>query len=214
MDASPPQNPPRDRTPSGTSAARLGVVEGGRAGARPARRDPLTGCGALLAAAQAGDKRAYAELLARCQDWLRPYLARRLAPDLAEEACQEVLLAVHLKRHTYDPSRPFAPWLASIARYKWIDRVRAIYRAPGQDALTDEAGRTESHEGAVLSAVLTERLMAHLPPRQAEALRLVKIEGLSVEEASLRSGQSASLVKVNVHRAKKAMVRRLERAGE
>ena len=183
------------------------------AGAR-ATNDALAGCDALMAAAQGGDERAYAELLTRCQGWLRGYLARRLSPGLVEEVSQEVLLAIHLKRHTYDPARPFTPWLASIARYKWIDRVRRIYRAPGEDELTEGSARTESHEGAVLSAVVTERLMAQLPPRQAEALRLVKLEELSVEEASLRSGQSAALIKVNVHRAKKAMMRMLERAGE
>lgn len=177
-----------------------------------ARADPLAGCGALMAAAQAGDKRAYTALLSRCQAWLGPYLRRRLAPELAEEVGQEILLALHVKRHTYDPDRPFAPWFASIARYKWIDRLRVAYRAPGQDELTDEAGRTPSHESQVLSRLVAERLLAELPDGQAEAVRLVKIEGLSVAEASAASGQSASLIKVNVHRAKKAMLARLERA--
>lgn len=199
----------------GPGQARFGVVRGGKdARTERARPDALSGCAALMAAAQTGDRRAYTELLTRCQAWLRPYLARRLTPEVAEEVAQEILLAMHVKRHTYDPARPFAPWFASIARYKWIDRVRALYRAPGQDELTEAAGQTPSHEGAVLAGVLTEQLLGQLPPRQAEAVRLVKLEGLSVEEASLRSGQSASLVKVNVHRAKKAMIARLERASE
>ena len=191
-----------------------GRQEADRRAQADARPDPLAGCGALMKAAQAGDKQAYAQLLTRCQDWLRPYLARRIAPELAEEVAQEILLAIHLKRHTYDPGRPFAPWFAGLARYKWIDRLRVIYREPGRDMLTDEAGRTPSHEGTVLSAVLLERLMAHLTDAQAEAIRLVKLEGLSVEEASLRSGQSASLIKVNIHRGRKAMMARLERAHE
>ena len=197
----------------GPGQARFGVVRGGKdARTERARPDALSGCAALMAAAQTGDRRAYTELLTRCQAWLRPYLARRLTPEVAEEVAQEILLAMHVKRHTYDPARPFAPWFASIARYKWIDRLRVAYRAPGQDELTDEAGRTPSHESQVLSRLVAERLLAELPDGQAEAVRLVKIEGLSVAEASAASGQSASLIKVNVHRAKKAMLARLERA--
>ncbi len=37
---------------------------------------------------------------------------------------QEVLLAVHLKRHTYDPAAPFAPWLFAVTRNKVIDALR------------------------------------------------------------------------------------------
>lgn len=178
------------------------------------RPDLLAGCSELMVAAQSGDKRAYAKLLSQCQEWLRVYLHRRIAPDLVEEVSQEILLAVHLKRHTYEPARPFAPWFVGIARYKWIDRLRAIYREPARDELSEDTGQTASHEGAVLSGILLERLMAHLTDAQAEAIRLVKIDGLSVEEASLRSGQSASLIKVNIHRGRKAMMAALERAHE
>ena len=196
------------------SDGRSGPASAETPGPADARRDRLAGCGALMLAAQRGDKRAYAELLATCQDWLRTYLARRIAPNLVEEVSQEILLAVHLKRHTYEAARPFAPWFVGIARYKWIDRLRTLYREPGRDELAEDTGQTPSHEATVLSGILLERLMAHLPPAQAKAIRLVKIEGLSIEEASLRSGQSASLVKVNIHRGRKAMMAKLEQAHE
>ena len=80
----------------------------------------------MMAAAQVGDASAYRTLLAELAPWLRRYYARRLPPAMTEDAVQDVLLAIHEKRHTYDPSRPFGPWLAAIARYKWIDRLRSL----------------------------------------------------------------------------------------
>ena len=80
----------------------------------------------MMAAAQAGDANAYRTLLAELALWLRRYYARRLPSAMTEDAVQDVLLAIHEKRHTYDPVRPFGPWLAAIARYKWIDRLRSL----------------------------------------------------------------------------------------
>ncbi len=41
-----------------------------------------------------------------------------------EDLVQEILLAVHSKRHTWRPGEPVAPWLFAIARYKAIDAYR------------------------------------------------------------------------------------------
>ncbi len=151
-----------------------------------------------MAAAQSGDKRAYHHLLAELSHWLKRYYARRLPPPTVEDAVQDALLAIHEKRHTYDPARPFGPWLAAIARYKWIDRLRALKSTP-TEPLPDDFP-VPDHEGAVTSANSLERLLGELKPAQSAVIRMVKLEGLSVEEASLRSGQSVSLVKVNIHR--------------
>ncbi len=56
------------------------------------------------------------------------------------------------------------------------------------------------HEEAITSAWSLERLLATLKPAQSQAIRLVKLQGLSIEEASKATGQSAALVKVNIHR--------------
>ena len=155
--------------------------------------------GDLMAAAQRGEGGAYHRLLSEIDPWLRRFYARRLPPAAVEDAAQEAMIAVHAKRHTYEPGRPFRPWLAAIARYKWIDRLRAM----GRDA-TDELGDTEvavdGHERAVTSAVVLEDLLARIKPAQAEVIRLVKLSGYSIEEAAAATGQSASLVKVNIHR--------------
>jgi len=152
----------------------------------------------LMAAAQRGEAAPYRRLLAELRPWLVRYFSRRLPPSAVEDAVQETLIAIHNKRQTYEPERPFGPWLAGIARYKWIDRLRSAGRHAA-DELPETLG-TPDHESAVTSAIALEQLLATLKPAQAEVIRLVKLSGLSIEEAADRTGQSAALVKVNIHR--------------
>jgi RNA polymerase sigma factor (sigma-70 family) len=154
--------------------------------------------GELMAAAQAGHAAAYRRLLDEVRHWLKGFYARRLPPAMVEDAVQDTLIAIHEKRHTYDPERPFKPWLMAVARYKWIDRLRSMSRSRTEE-LPEEIA-VEDHESSVTSSVVLARLMTELKPAQAEAIRLVKIDGFSVEEASERTGQSGSLIKVNIHR--------------
>jgi len=153
---------------------------------------------ALMAASMAGDTAAYKRLLGEVRVWLQRYYARRLPPAVVEDAVQDALIAMHEKRHTYDLDRPFSPWLAAIARYKWIDRLRALKRMATEPL--GEGIATGDHESAVISATILEELLGSLKPAQSEVIRLVKLYGFSVEEAAERSGQSVSLVKVNIHR--------------
>jgi RNA polymerase sigma-70 factor (ECF subfamily) len=159
--------------------------------------DP-NGWGALMAAGQRGEAAPYRRLLAELRPWLMRYFARRLPPSSVEDAVQETLIAIHAKRHTFEPDRPFGPWLAGIARYKWIDRLRSASRNAA-DELPDTLS-VGDHESSVTSALALESLMTTLKPAQAAVIRLVKLDGLSIEEAAARTGQSASLVKVNIHR--------------
>jgi RNA polymerase sigma factor (sigma-70 family) len=157
----------------------------------------------MMVAAQVGDANAYRTLLAELAPWLRRYYARRLPPDMTEDAVQDVLLAIHEKRHTYDPARPFGPWLAAIARYKWIDRLRLL-KADAAEPLDENIG-VPDHGAAVIAGSTLQQLLAELKSPQAEAIRLVKLEGYSVEEASRVTGQSVSLIKVNIHRGLKRL---------
>lgn len=162
----------------------------------------------LMARAQAGDSAAYRDLLASVQLWLRRFFAQRIAPAEVDDLVQETLISLHRKRATYEPERPFLPWLAAIARYRWIDRLRQTYRV-ATDAL-DEDVRVESHEDVVHAQISIDRLLAQLNPAQAQAIALVKIDGLSIAEASQRCGQSESLVKVNIHRGLKRLAASVE----
>lgn len=156
------------------------------------------GWGRMMAAAQAGEAAPYRRLLAELRPWLLRYFRRRLPPSSVEDAVQDTLLAIHAKRHTWDPSRPFGPWLAGIARYKWVDRLRAAGRHAADEL--PETLSTPDHEAAVTSAAALTGLLLNLKPAQAEVIRLVKLDGLSIEEAAARTGQSPALVKVNIHR--------------
>ena len=160
--------------------------------------DDPRGWGAMMAAAQRGEAAPYRRLLSELRPWLLRYFARRLPPASVEDAVQDTLVAIHTKRHTWDPARPFGPWLAGIARYKWIDRLRIAARHAA-DELPDSLS-TPDHGDAVTSATALGQLLATLKPAQAMVIRLVKLEGLSIEEAAARTGQSPALVKVNIHR--------------
>ncbi|PXW77747.1 RNA polymerase sigma-70 factor (ECF subfamily) [Blastomonas natatoria] len=162
---------------------------------------PLDEWGRLMAAALDGHKGAYNRLLGEIQPWLERYFMRRLPMSIAEDLAQDCLIAVHQKRHTYEPGRPFRPWLATIARYKWIDRLRAMGRRPTV-SIEDEFAEphVEGHERSVTSAIVLEELLTRLRPAQTAVIRLVKLQGFSIEEAAAMTGQSESLVKVNIHR--------------
>lgn len=152
----------------------------------------------LMAMAQAGHGGAYHRLLVEITPWLRRFYARRLPADEVEDTVQDTLVAIHSKRHTFDTARPFRPWLTAIARYKWIDRLRRLGRE-ATDAL-DENQAIGDHESLVTSAIVLDEMLAQLKPAQASVIRLVKLEGLSPQEAGRITGQSTSLVRVNIHR--------------
>lgn len=156
----------------------------------------------LMANAQKGDKPSYRALLDQCGRWLRRYFAHRLPPALIDDIVQETLISLHRKRASYDPSRPFLPWLAAIARYRWVDALRKIrdtVEIEETDAVTDNAS------GAVIARLSLERLMDNLPAAQAAAITLTKVEGCSIAETARLCGQSEAAVKVNIHRGIKKL---------
>lgn len=181
--------------------------EGGRAMQREAWSQ-------LMAAAQGGDGAAYRQLLHEVAPFVRAMSrSRGLALAESEDLAQDVLLTVHRVRHTYDPARPFVPWLVAIAQRRMIDlyrrhrRVRDNEQADPEQLATFAAPETnDTMETAEQSAWLRQAI-ADLPAKQREALELVKLGELSVAEAAQRSGQSAAAIKVNVHRAIKALRR-------
>jgi len=165
---------------------------------------------ALMLRALDGDRAAQSELLSALSGYLRAYFARRMGRDASdlEDLVQETLLAVHLKRASFDRSQPFTPWAYGVARYKLLDHYRRMgsrAEAPLEDAgalfAADDAAPREARRDL-------GRLLDGLPERQRNLVKDVKITGLSIEEASQRSGMSVSAVKVSIHRAVQAMARR------
>ena len=174
----------------------------------------------LMAQAQAGDRDAYRRLLSEITPYLRT-LAQRQHRDSrdVEDSVQDILLTVHSIRHTYDPARPFKPWLVAIGRRRIIDRLRVNRRGRLRETeLTEEhetfsAPATNIHEAQSDSRLLHEA-MESLPAGQREAIRLLKIEEKSLKEASAESGMSVAALKVSVHRAVKALRTLMERKSE
>jgi RNA polymerase sigma factor (sigma-70 family) len=164
--------------------------------------------GQLMARAQGGDAAAYRALLDACRSWLTRFFARRIAPSAVDDLVQDTLVSLHSKRATFDPSRPFLPWLAAIARYRWVDQLRRTYRA--DETELDDAMAAQSDEAGIAARISIDRLLEHLSVTQALAIRLVKIEGLTIAEASARCGQSEPLVKVNIHRGRKKLAALVE----
>lgn len=162
----------------------------------------------LMIEGQSGNAAAYRRLLNEVRPWLVRFFVRRLPPGCVEDAVQDTLIAMHEKRHTYDSARPFGPWLAAVARYKWIDRLRAMKRSAAGE-LSDQLA-VGDHEHAVTSMIALNDLLTTIKPAQADVIRLVKLEGFSIAEASARTGQTASLVKVNIHRGLGRLIKRVQ----
>jgi RNA polymerase sigma factor (sigma-70 family) len=152
----------------------------------------------LMVAAQNGHGGAYRRLLSEVSVWLARYFQRRLPPGDVDDAVQETLLAIHRRRHTYDPHYPLRPWLAAIAKRKWIDQLRSLGRRPGEQ-LSDTLA-VGDHEASVISASVLASLLDELRPAQAQAILLVKVQGYSIEDASSETGLSPSAIKMNIHR--------------
>jgi RNA polymerase sigma-70 factor (ECF subfamily) len=166
----------------------------------------------LMADAQNGDRTAYEMLLRDIVPFIRSIVARQhRTPDRIDDVVQDVLLTVHRVRHTYDPARPFDALLAAIARRRSIDAIRRRARRIAQETSDNEAYETFADPAANRdmevrdAADLLGGALAGLTERQREALELVKLREMSLAEASKASGQSVAALKVNVHRAIKAL---------
>jgi RNA polymerase sigma factor (sigma-70 family) len=166
----------------------------------------------LMVAAQAGDRAAYERLLRGVTPFIRA-LARRLCRNPAdlEELVQDSLLTLHRVRQTYDPARPFSPWLAAITSRRCIDGLRRRLRQARYEVTDATAHETFIDPQAnydvehLRSAEEVGELMRLLPARQRAALEALKLREMSLAEASVASGQSIGALKVNAHRALKAL---------
>lgn len=164
----------------------------------------------LMARAQEGDRSAYHRLLQEITPYLRSLARRRHAdPNEVEDAVQDVLLTVHSIRQTYDPARPFAPWLVAIANRRSIDRLRRQGRSRDREIPLTAEHETFCEPQANLEETPDRRKLEgavnNLPPAQQRALRLLKLEERSLKEAAALSGMSITSLKVNVHRALKSL---------
>lgn len=171
----------------------------------------------LMQRAQDGDSRAYGKLLKLITPRLRQAVRRRrqLQPSDVEDVVQDILLSLHTVRATYDPARPFMPWLMAIARNRIADGVRRHVRRAANEVVSDELPETFAAGGANMllesygDSEALARAMADLAPGQRRAVELTKLSELSLKEAAAASGMSIGALKVAVHRGMGALRRAL-----
>ena len=167
-----------------------------------------------MARAQDGDGAAYYRLLHEIVPYLRALAARQHRdPNDVEDAVQDILLTIHSIRQTYDPARPFGPWLVTIANRRFVDRLRRLGRVRARETSMTTEHETFSEPRANLEESTDrhqlEGAIDHLPPRQQQAIRLLKLKEMSLKEAAVASGMSITSLKVNTHRALKSLRRML-----
>ena len=161
----------------------------------------------------AGDADAYHVFLKELSGHLRAYLRKRLSglPDDVEDIVQEVLLAVHNQRHTYDETLPLTAWVHAIAKFKLVDLFR---RRACREMLTDPLDDDlDIFSSADVEAEAARRdiakLLDELPDRHRLPIVHVKLEGRSVAETAQLTGMSESAVKVGIHRGLKALAAKI-----
>ena len=177
---------------------------------------------AWMAAAQAGDGIAYERLLRDCVPLIKGIARRKgVVGDRIDDVVQDVLLTIHRARQTYDPRRSFTAWLRVIAERRAIDLLRQTGRQGAREVHAPLA--FESHADASAdptsgldraddSGRITDAL-ASLPARQREAVQVLVLEDQSLAEASALTRRTKGSLKVNLHRALKALRGSMEREG-
>jgi RNA polymerase sigma-70 factor (ECF subfamily) len=164
----------------------------------------------LMRLARRGDDEAYRLLLGRVAAWLRAVARRGLvragrSVEDSEDIVQETLLAVHLKRDSWDESQPLEPWLHAIARHKLIDHLRRRGVRDHVDIEDHAATLAAPPAGEVGASTDAIRMLASLPERQRRIVEAISIEGMSAREVGGRLGMSEGAVRVALHRALRAL---------
>ncbi len=162
-----------------------------------------------MRAARRGDGIAYERLLAAIATTVRPAIRGRLSrmgfgTSETEDIVQEVLIAIHAKRHTWDENRPILPWVGAVTRYKFLDAARRLARERQRHVDTPIEDWADllpelRHEAEPAKAV-AERALEALSRREASVVRAIAVEGGSASETAARFGIKEGAVRVALHR--------------
>ncbi len=163
-----------------------------------------------MRAERRGETAAYERLLGEIAEALRRLIRGRLARlglglHETEDLVQEILIGLHVKRHSWDAGRPFLPWLYAIVRYKLADAARRLRREARYrcDITLDEwsalfAAPAEDFDRALVDV---DRHVDGLPTGQREVVRALAIDGASVRATAQKLGTSEGAVRMTLHRA-------------
>jgi RNA polymerase sigma-70 factor (ECF subfamily) len=167
----------------------------------------------LMRASNAGDASSYQQLLRQLTPVLRATARRSLAPagmadTDAEDVVQETLLAIHLKRQSWDEDAPFGPWLRAIARHKMIDVLRR--RGRRVSVSIDDFAEVLADGGGEPDMLVDDvgRHLEDLPPGQRNVVRAIAVDGASIAEVAARFSMTSGAVRVALHRGLAALARK------
>jgi RNA polymerase sigma-70 factor (ECF subfamily) len=172
----------------------------------------------LMQSAQAGDSSAYQAVLRACVPIAAATARRSGVPaDLVDDVVQDVLVTIHRALATYDPRRPFLPWLRAIAARRAIDVLRRTGRQGAREVHDEEAYLNHPEAGVDYVEDATRQAdagrlraaISALPPRQREAMEILGLREQTLEQASHATGSSKVALKVNFFRALKSLRARL-----
>lgn len=172
----------------------------------------------LMGSAQKGDSAAYRRLLEEITPLLQRTVRRKrafLQRQDTDDIVQNILLAVHSARATYDPRRPFLPWLMAIVRNQIADSARRYSRRVANETIVDEIPETFSGDGAkgydeaYGDQEALNIAISVLPRGQRRAIEMLKLKEMTLKEAAAASGMSVPALKVAVHRAMRALYKAL-----
>ncbi|MGE0005607.1 MAG: sigma-70 family RNA polymerase sigma factor [Parvibaculaceae bacterium] len=164
----------------------------------------------LMRAAMAGDEAAYRAFLKAITPFIRAAARRNLAryglgAADGEDVVQDTLLAIHLKRQTWDRDRPIGPWIAAIARNKFIDLMRRRGRAVHVPIEDVAASLPDDDASPGLESFEVGRMLDNLNEKQRMVVRSLAVEGASVRQAAQRLNMTEGAIRVTLHRAVKAL---------
>lgn len=169
--------------------------------------DDVDQWGSWMAAAQDGDRAAYQRLLVSIVPTLRR-MAGRSFHDRADidDVVQDILISMHEVRATYDPARPFRPWLAAISRHRIIDRLRQKGRRSAREIPLDQEHETfaaddANTEGMTIDTHALNAAIDRLPEAQRIAVRALKLREGTLKSVAADTGMTEGALKVATHRA-------------
>jgi len=169
----------------------------------------------LMTRAQYGDEESYGLLLGEIYPVVRRYLVSKLgAFGYNEDVTQECLISIHRARHTYDPVRPFAPWMFAVVKYKSIDILRKHQRIWKKEVADGDFDGKTTPEGANTIArediEVVHKALSSLPDEMRRAVVLTKIEGMSTRDAAEVEDVTEAALRTRVSRAYKVLRKQLE----
>lgn len=168
----------------------------------------------LMQRAQAGDAEAYHLLLSEVASRMRRLVRRRapwLKPEDVEDIVQDILLSLHQGRGTWDPARPFLPWIVAIARARLADNARRYMRRTRIDLAARELAETfcdiptNTDAETVVNLMSVRKAMKGLTPAEQQAVELLRLREMTLAEAAEASGSTVAALKVAIHRAMRKM---------